>query len=498
MADDSSGGRVIPLRACGIADDVELTSRPPDPDPSVRAVWGVRASGGRPRLFGAGDLGAAPGLHEDEAAPGAIRPFGDSDWMLGLGSDSVADRAEAGAALGRRSRGTSIVVLLTSEWSESAVVAFAEALLLSRYAPRTPGTDPVRARVVIVADGAAAHGLADIVQRCRAVWVARDLANTPPNIKSPTWLAEQATRLAEDAGLTVTAFRDTDLRSMGAGGLLAVGSGSRHSPVMLRIDHRTTLPASEASPERDGGVVALVGKGITFDSGGLSLKPAASMPLMKTDMSGAAAVLATMLGAAWLDIPVPITGVLAIAENMPGGSAMRPGDVVRHPSGRTSEVLNTDAEGRLVLADALEYVAAEVQPQVVVDVATLTGAATLSLSRFVGAVFSNSDALAHSLAAAGNTSGDDLWHMPLVADYRPAISSTLADASNTSTDPANRAGAITAALFLEPFAHELLWAHMDIAGPARAERDRDLVTKGATGYGVRILLQWLADRAAAA
>ncbi|NQU36546.1 MAG: hypothetical protein HQ526_02990 [Actinobacteria bacterium] len=236
--------------------------------------------------------------------------------------------------------------------------------------------------------------------------------------------------------------------------------------------------------------VVLVGKGITFDSGGLSLKPAEGMPLMKTDMSGAGTVLATMSALRDLGVTANVTAVLACAENMPSGSAYRPGDVVRHFGGRTSEVFNTDAEGRMVLADALAYANARLRPDVIVDLATLTGAATLGLSRQYGALFADSDGLARRLLAAGDETSDRVWRLPLVPEYRSALDSEIADISHVSRESIG-AGAITAALFLQEFVGDRRWAHLDIAGPARAEKTSGDKTRGATGFGVRLLLRWL-------
>jgi leucyl aminopeptidase len=237
--------------------------------------------------------------------------------------------------------------------------------------------------------------------------------------------------------------------------------------------------------------VVLVGKGITFDSGGLSLKPREAMVPMKTDMAAAGAVIAVMTALADAGVRARVTGVVAAAENMPGASALRPGDVITHFGGRTVEVFNTDAEGRLVLADALAYADAVLDPDVVVDVATLTGAASQGLGRRHAALYSADEELAAGLLAAGERSGDRLWRMPLVEDYRPAMASEIADLANISRDPHVSGGSITAALFLREFTGRRRWAHLDIAGPARAERDEHEVSRGGTGFGARLLLRWL-------
>jgi leucyl aminopeptidase len=238
--------------------------------------------------------------------------------------------------------------------------------------------------------------------------------------------------------------------------------------------------------------VVLVGKGITFDSGGLSLKPADSMPGMKTDMAGGAAVIATVSALDALKIGVKVTALVPMAENMPGAAAVRPGDVVRHYGGTTSEVLNTDAEGRLVLADALAYAVANLAPDIIIDIATLTGAASLGLGKRHGALYATEPALSGGLLAAAEAAGERLWEMPLAADYRDGLDSDIADVRNIA-DPRRHysGGSITAALFLREFVGSARWAHLDVAGPARADADEDEVTKGATGFGVRTLLRFL-------
>ena len=244
--------------------------------------------------------------------------------------------------------------------------------------------------------------------------------------------------------------------------------------------------------------MVLVGKGITYDSGGLSLKrPWGAMAPMKADMAGAAAVLATLTALPQLGLPVRVTGLLACAENLPSGSAYRPGDVVTQYGGTTVEIRNTDAEGRLVLADALAYADAVLAPDVVIDLATLTDAATLALGRGMAALFATDDMLARQLVAAAETAGEPAWRMPLVDDYRFALDSDIADLCHVSTDTHVSAGAITAALFLREFAGRRTWAHIDMAGPGKVDKDAHEVTKGGTGYGVRLLLRWLEQLAGA-
>jgi leucyl aminopeptidase len=300
-------------------------------------------------------------------------------------------------------------------------------------------------------------------------------------LKTPAWLAAEALRVAGEHGLTARVWTESELAGGGFGGLLAVGAGSARPPRLIELSYQP--PGAERH-------VVLVGKGITFDSGGLSLKPNEGMQLMKTDMAGGAAVIAAMSALSVLGVRVRVTGLVAAAENMPSGSAVRVGDVITHYGGRTVEVLNTDAEGRLVLADALAYADAVLDPDVVVDLATLTGAARVALGSVMAACYATDDALAADLLAAGTDSGDRLWRMPLAQEYRPGLDSPVADLANVARNGA-RAGSIDAALFLREFTGGRRWAHLDIAGAARSGADDGENTKGATGFGTRLLLRWL-------
>jgi leucyl aminopeptidase len=265
------------------------------------------------------------------------------------------------------------------------------------------------------------------------------------------------------------------------------------------VGQGSTRPPRLVEGRYDGGGrhVVLVGKGITFDTGGLSLKPNEGMQTMKSDMGGAAAVLGTLRAVADLGLPITVTALLACAENMPSGTAQRPGDVLTQYGGRTVEVLNTDAEGRLVLADALAYADGDLEADVVVDVATLTGAMPVALGRRHAGLFSSDDTLAAQLEAAAEASGERLWRMPLVEDYRQALDSPVADLRNIG-NPKRKlgGGSITAALFLREFTGGRPWAHLDIAGPSWSGAEEDELSKGATGYGVRLLVHWLEALAA--
>ena len=274
---------------------------------------------------------------------------------------------------------------------------------------------------------------------------------------------------------------EEQLRAEGFGGVLAVGGGSANPPRLIRMDY-TPRGAAKKMP-----TVVLVGKGITFDTGGLDIKPSESMLTMKRDMSGAAAVIAAMAALRDVDCPVRVIGLVPAAENAISGSAMRPGDVITHYGGRTSEVNNTDAEGRLVLADAMAYAVSELSPTVLVDIATLTGAMKVSLGQWTGGYFANHEALAAHVEAAAEESGERIWRMPLVKDYEDKVTSKIADGDNA----AGGAGAITAALYLQHFAGDVPWAHIDFASAAEAPTDRHEWTAGPSGYGPRLLLCWL-------
>ncbi len=307
------------------------------------------------------------------------------------------------------------------------------------------------------------------------------LATVPSNLKSPQWLAEQAEHLAEEAGLTCEVWDETKLAKQGFGGIIGVGQGSATPPRLIRLDY--TPPRRTPAPR-----VVLVGKGITFDSGGLSIKPAEGMTTMKRDMTGGAVVMAVMGALGALGCQLRVTGLVPAAENAVGASSIRPGDVVTHYGGRTSEVLNTDAEGRLVLADAMAYAIDKLDPAVLVDVATLTGTIKVALGQWTGGYFANHDALAEVLAAAGRRGGGAVVAIPARARLRG-----LADLERRRREqlPERVPGAITAALFLQHFAGDVPWAHFDIASTGDSPTDSFEWTKGPSGFGPRALLTWL-------
>jgi leucyl aminopeptidase len=312
----------------------------------------------------------------------------------------------------------------------------------------------------------------------RAVNLARDLSNTPPNLLGPTDLAAAAKRVAKTSGLSCSVLKRAELERGQLGALLAVGQGSTQGPRLIVIRYR--------SGKRGAKQLALVGKAVTFDSGGISIKPAQGMEEMKFDMAGGAAVLGALQALAELKAPLDVVGVIPACENLISGSALRPGDVVRSASGKTIEVINTDAEGRLILADAIHY-AHRFRPAAIVDVATLTGACVVALgSRFSG-LMSNDRELAEEIRAAGDRAGERVWELPLGEDAGESVRSQVADIKNFA---GKGAGAITAAAFLSHFVAETPWAHLDIAGTAWTKRDEGYHRVGATGVGVRILVEF--------
>jgi leucyl aminopeptidase len=422
--------------------------------------------------------------------------------FLGVGDRSPRALRRAGGEIGRMLQpGDRAVTSVVAGQPAVQTQAFAEGILLGSYryseksastdAAATEARDASEAEVRLLVTRAASDELGTANEAAvdeastiaTAVGLARDLTNTPSVRKSPQWLADAASQVAAEAGLAVRIWTEEELVSSGFGGLTAVGAGSARPPRLIEL--RYEPPGARRH-------VVLVGKGITFDSGGLSLKPNDAMKAMKTDMAGGGAVIAAMSALAKLGVADKVTGLVAAAENMPSGSAYRPGDVLVAFGGRTVEVLNTDAEGRLVLADAIAYADGMLEPDQIVDLATLTGAARIALGGSLAALYSTSEELAATLIASGESSGDRVWRMPLVEDYRSFLDSPVADLANVPRDSAG-AGSITAALFLREFAGARPWAHLDIAGAARAGADDGELTAGGTGFGTRLLLRWLRE-----
>jgi leucyl aminopeptidase len=326
----------------------------------------------------------------------------------------------------------------------------------------------------------AARGLAQGLALAHGISLARDLGNLPGNICTPAYLAEQARKLAKHYRMKVQVLEQADMEKLGMNTLLSVAAGSSQPPKLIVLEYRTG--AKNQKP------VVLVGKGVTFDTGGISLKPAPEMDEMKYDMSGAGSVLGTLKAVAEMKLPVNVVGIIPATENMPGGRATKPGDIVTSMSGQTVEILNTDAEGRLILCDALTY-AERFDPAAVIDIATLTGACVIDLGHVVSGLFANDDPLAREVLTAGDHAGDGAWHLPLHDEYQDQLRSNFADFANIGGRPA---GAVTAACFLSRFTKQYKWAHLDVAGTAWKSGKE----KGSTGRPVPLLTQFLVNRAA--
>jgi leucyl aminopeptidase len=380
-----------------------------------------------------------------------------------------------------------VAVALPERGDPTAVAsALVEGLVVGTRGPDLRKTEPARHSfeaidLCVPPDHPGAGDLASAVARGvvvgESVNLARDLANTPPADKPPTRLAARAREVAIASGLSIDVWDAARIAGERFGGLTGVSAGSDEPPAFVVLELRNG----------DGPTLALVGKGVTFDSGGLSIKPSASMEDMKSDMTGAAVVLATLSAAARLNLPVNLRGYLALTENMTGGKAMKLGDVLTMRNGKTVEVLNTDAEGRLILADALSY-AVEAKPDRVLDLATLTGACMVALGTKVAGLFSNDDGFAQVVLEACRKTGERAWRMPLDDDYKEGLKSQVADLKNVG---GKWGGAVTAAKFLQQFVGETPWVHLDIAGPSWADSDAPTRDAGGTGCFVRTLVTLL-------
>lgn len=394
-------------------------------------------------------------------------------------------RNAAAAAIRHAQRHTHVALDLLSSSAASAADARAvtEGALLAAY--RYPGitakpvTKPKFESLTIVTSGTAAveRGVREGQVRSRATYLARDLANTPPAHLNARDLEVITKGLAADHGFDVEVFDEDDLAEMGCGGLLGVNKGSVEPPRLMKLTY---------SPRNPRGHVALVGKGVMYDSGGISLKPSdAFHVVMKMDMSGAAAVLSTMTALKDLRCRTQVTGYIVCTDNMPSGSAMKLGDVLTMRNGKTVEVHNTDAEGRLILADGLSL-AVEDKPNAIIDIATLTGAAMAALGPDIAAVLGTGSKVIDQLTASADATGEPIWEMPLEVDrYRKLLDSNVADMRNIGGP---YGGCITAAIFLSEFTGDVPWAHLDIAGPMMVDGDESWRSKGATGFGTRLLI----------
>jgi leucyl aminopeptidase len=361
--------------------------------------------------------------------------------------------------------------------------AIAEGVLLGSYSfdeyRATKKATKIRTVTVLVDGGVAAvrKGVARGEIVAGAVAWARDMVNTPARELSPQDFARKTQQLLRGKNVKVEVLDVTAMKRQKLGGVLGVGQGSKQPPRLVKMTY---------SPPRAKGTIALVGKGVVFDSGGLSLKTGSGMETMKTDMGGAAAVIAAMSALSGLGVTTKVVGYTPMVENMPSGDAIRPGDVLTFRNGKTAEVLNTDAEGRLILADALAL-AAEGKPDGIVDLATLTGACVVALGEKIAGLMANDEAFGDRVEAASKRAGERMWPLPLPKEYRKLLDSEIADMKNISGG--GYGGALTAGLFLQEFVNEVPWVHLDIAGPARAGSDDGYTRRGGTGFGVRTLLE---------
>jgi leucyl aminopeptidase len=421
--------------------------------------------------------------------------------LVGLGAaeevDAEALRAAAGIAVSqartrRAERVACLLPALRRPDAESAARAAAEGALLGayRFERYRTGERPPRApeRVILLTERAASLRAARAGARLGTILaesqnLARELSNEPPNALPPAGLAQAAARLAREVGLRCRVFDVAALRRLRAGGILAVGGGSANPPRLVVLEHGRPARGGRRRP-----TVCVVGKGITFDSGGLSIKPAASMVTMKHDMSGAAAVLGILRAAALLRLPLHLVGVIGAAENLPSGTAYRPDDIVTSLSGKTIEIGNTDAEGRIVLGDALAYAAREFRPRAIIDLATLTGACSVALGKWCSGVLGTSPRLVEALRQAGEATHERVWPLPLWREHREFMKSEIADVKQTA---GRDGGTITAAAFLSHFVGDTPWAHLDIAPTASTERAGPYQPAGATGVGVRLVVECL-------
>jgi leucyl aminopeptidase len=471
--------------AVGIFED---EAEPPDALSATDLEARVRRLTAEKEVTGAlGDLAAfydVPGF----GARGAL--------LVGLGPRGRFEPGaafSAGYALAKRLSGkpreSVAVVLPQSEDAGATASALIEGAIAGTRGPGIRKTEANRhafttLSLIIEPDSSddRARALESTLRRAgivgQAVNLARDLVNTPPGDKSPAHLADRISIVAADAGIDVDVWDETRIRRERFGGLLGVAAGSEEPPRFVILQYR----CGGNSPTH-----ALVGKGVTFDSGGLSLKPTTSMEDMKSDMTGAAVVVATMEAVARLGLTINLVGYLAMTENMTGGKAMKLGDVLRIRNGKTVEVLNTDAEGRLILADALSF-AVEHQPGRLLDLATLTGACMVALGTKVAGLFGNDASFCQDLIAASRRTGERVWRLPLDEDYKEQLKSNVADLKNVG---GKWAGAVTAAKFLEQFVGSTPWAHLDIAGPSWSDSDIATRDAGGTGCFVRTLIAYL-------
>jgi len=421
--------------------------------------------------------------------------------LLGLGKQSEFNLEKLRAAFAMvcgylrdmniQEAATSVKLNLVPGKKDQAAQAAAEGALLGlyQYTPyKTVDREDLKdmKELNIIADGKDFALIESQVKKARiiadAVCFARDLVSAPANEMTPTMMAQKARELANRKNVTSTILDKKKMKELGMNALLGVASGSCEEPKFIILEY--------AGGPKNAAPIVLVGKGLTFDSGGISIKPADKMDEMKTDMSGGAAVMGAIMAAADLKLPLNITGLIPATENLPGGSALKPGDILKSYSGKTIEVINTDAEGRLILADALAY-ASRYKPEAVIDLATLTGACIIALGDDVIGMLGTDDKLKKEIDRAAQNTGERVWELPLWESYHELIKSDIADYKNSG---GRAAGTITAAAFLSKFVGDYPWVHLDIAGPAWINKDKAYIPKGASGVGVRLLVDFLRNR----
>ena len=412
-------------------------------------------------------------------------------YLVGLGDQSLKDFRAAGAALGRKVRGKALNLISLLPSKKAEVKAHAISIVLGAYTWNLKTSTPAEIPTFSIAT-TELDALAEANAIAEALVTTRDLVHTPSNIKTPLWMAQQAKKIATSKGLSIKVLEGKEIAEFG--GLVAVGMSSPNpGPRFIEISY---IPKKIAKSKVKGAAalphVVIVGKGITYDTGGVSLKrPYDMMAPMKSDMAGSAAALGAISAIADLQPNIRVTVLMMCAENALSGTSQRPSDIITQYGGTTVEIINTDAEGRLVLADGLAYADKNLDPDYLVDIATLTGAATLGLGRQFAAMYTRDSKLARQLVAVGETSGERVWHMPLVDDYADSLESDVADLNHAADKHDYSAGSVTAALYLEHFVGDRKWVHLDIAGTARSEADAGENPKGGTGYGVRLLVDWI-------
>ena len=442
-----------------------------------------------------GELNSTTVVYCDDAI------FADRIIVVGLGkkSDFTANRALEAAATGFRTardlgaRAVATVSFLggagglqVAEAAETTVLgAILGLYTFDRYKTKSDDSKHLDSLTMVESDRARMRqvrvGVGDAQILGHSVNIARDMVNTPGSDMTPTTLAEQAKSMCGDMDIRCSVYGPARIRRMNMGALWAVAKGSREEPRFVVMDYEPT--------GRSRGTLAVCGKGVTFDSGGISIKPGAGMDEMKMDMSGAAATIGIIRVAAAMKLPVRVIGLIAATENMPDGLAFKPGDILKARSGKTIEVLNTDAEGRLILADTLDY-AQTFEPDAMIDLATLTGAVIVALGHQATAVMSTSADLVDRLRQAGDHTGEKVWELPLWSEYEDAIAGKIGDINNTG---GRVAGSIAGGMFLKHFAGDIPWAHLDIAGTAYGDKGKAYAPAGATGVGVRLVTRLLRD-----